>query len=654
MHRPALAVFLLLFGIYMLTASGHFYAVDEERMFEVTGSLARYGSFALNPEQNDQPPQYSQYGPGQSIAALPLYYLGKLIATLYPPEAEAFVLRAVAGWFNPFVTAAIGALLVVAVRRLGYSSRTGVYVALLYGLATTAWPHSKTFFAEPLVALLLFGSFVLMGEPRTKNREQRTSFASETSSPFSVLRSPFFVLFLSGLLAGLAPTVKIQSAIFLPILGLWVLAIVWQGRTQHAVASLGAYCLGAALPLTLLAWYQWAAFGHPLRTGYGGNVLADFSTPFLQGLAGLLLSPGRGLFWYAPITLLVPIALLLLARRHGGIALLCAAIIVAHLVFYAKWIAWDGAGAWGPRFLNSALPFMLLPFAALVDERRKTKDERGKTTSDRRSLRPSSFVLRLLLLLTIPVQLAGLAINFNAFFAQLNYRQPDDYRLSESAIVGHWAMFTRQLQTHYEVLFAPGVALEGVANTEGAGQLPRWAGPAAQIVLRPPPARTVQVELDLSSCWMEPDPQPLTLLLNGTALLRKTTACPARRYHLLLPGGRNVLSLQTTGWRPAEFGIAKEGELGVYLHNLRADADGVALPIYGYRLPITPMPESSSGQRRWAGDYRFGHWDFWWWYLYHSGWPARANTLLAVLWLALAGGALVSGILFMKGRTINR
>jgi hypothetical protein len=215
-------------------------------------------------------------------------------------------------------------------------------------------------------------------------------------------------------------------------------------------------------------------------------------------------------------------------------------------------------------------------------------------------------------------------------------------------------MALRQLQTHYEVLLAPGVALEGVANTEGAGQLPRWALPQAQVIVRPPPARLMRIELDLTSCWMEPDPQQLTIWLDGLPLVRNTIACPARRYHLLLPARRTVLNLQTTGWRPAEFGIEKAGELGVYLNKLSVSADGTLLPVYGYRLPITPMPESSSAQRRWAGDHRYGHWDFWWWYLYHSGWPVQANMLFAALWLALALGSLGMSVLMLRGKTFNR
>src|SRR5688572_30644988 len=66
--KAAAALFGLLLGVYLLTSGGHFYAVDEEMMFNVTESLALHGSFALNPGHLDSVTKYSQYGPGQSIA----------------------------------------------------------------------------------------------------------------------------------------------------------------------------------------------------------------------------------------------------------------------------------------------------------------------------------------------------------------------------------------------------------------------------------------------------------------------------------------------------------------------------------------------------------------------------------------------------------
>lgn len=193
--RGAAALFGVLFGLYLLTSGGHFYAVDEEMMFDVTESSALHGSFALNPSQLGAAPTYSQYGPGQSVAALPLFWLGRAIAGLFSPDAYPWLIRAIVSWFNPLITAAVAALLLVAVLRLGFGRRVAIGTALLYGLGTMAWPHSKTFFAEPLTALLFFGSYLALPVDTPRDGEPR----ERAWRPF----------LLAGLLAGLAPTVKI-------------------------------------------------------------------------------------------------------------------------------------------------------------------------------------------------------------------------------------------------------------------------------------------------------------------------------------------------------------------------------------------------------------------------------------------------------------
>jgi hypothetical protein len=262
--RVALAVFAILAGVYLLTTGGHTYAVDEEQMFSAAEGLALRGSLALNQPGPGEAPIYSIYGPAQSILALPLYLLGRMFAAVFPEHAYPWVTRGLVSWFNPFVTAAVAALIVLAAARLGYRLRAAAGAGLLYGLATMAWPHSKTFFAEPLTALLLFGAFVAIlymrgagepgsrgaGEPEPREAGSRERGAGEPGSRgagaqgsrvqgsqgpvFSFQLSVFSfqnrLLFLAGFLAGLAPAVKIQAVLGLPLLGFYAAYCVYTGR----------------------------------------------------------------------------------------------------------------------------------------------------------------------------------------------------------------------------------------------------------------------------------------------------------------------------------------------------------------------------------------------------------------------------------------
>jgi hypothetical protein len=80
---------------------------------------------------------------------------------------------------------------------------------------------------------------------------------------------------------------------------------------------------------------------------YGGS----FRTPLLHGLNVLLLSHGKSLFVFNPFLLLaIPGAVVLWRRDRWATALLLV-LVVARVLFYARWSAVTGGGTWGPRFL---------------------------------------------------------------------------------------------------------------------------------------------------------------------------------------------------------------------------------------------------------------------------------------------------------------
>lgn len=621
-QRAAQALFACLFGIYLLTSSGHNYAIDEELMFEVTENLVLHGGFALNAGSAAEPPQYSQYGPGQSIAALPLYGLGRALARMFPTQTYAFLTRAVVGWFNPLITAAVAALLYQAVCMLGYRHRVGLTTALLYGLGTMAWPHSKTFFAEPLTALLLFASFVLL---------LRLRHAPAASAP------QLWLVAISGLLAGLAPSVKVQTGVALPVLALYALlpavgTPAWSWRRGIVKASV--WSAGAGLGLGLLALYQFVLFGSVLQTGYGNSVWSDFNAPFWEGFNGQLWSSGRGIIWYAHPVLLLPAGLWLFRSRDPHVTLLCLLMALSHLLLYAKWVAWDGAGAWGPRFLNTVLPFMVLPLAAFLETLR------GWRTPGRTSL------LLAVVLLAVPVQVAGLTINMNAFFSATRSAETSYYRIADSAIVGHLRFATRQLRTLYNLHVAPNsvVLRDGFDYSEGRpAQVPRWTLPAATIAVRAQ-SFVAAVTLALDSCAVQPGPAQVTLEVGQQPLVVSHQPCPPRSYHLLVPSKSNTVRLGATAWEPSAVGIQRDGPLGVLLRHVSGDAAGRALAVQGELVPIPPMPAGQSSLRRWTSDHRLGHWDFWWWYLAHSPLSTELQVLLGGLWLTVGLGAIAWGV----------
>lgn len=611
--RTALACMALVAGILLLTTGGHTYAIDEEMMLSAAYGVVTRGNFTLS----DAPDaRVGTYGPGQSLVAAPLLIVGLGAAALLPPEAHHWAVRAAVSWLNPLITGAVAALLCVAAAQLGLSRLAAVAVALIYGLATPAWPHSKTFFAEPLTALLLFGSLVVAQGPG---------------------RRAGGWMALAGLLAGLAPAVKIQAGLFLPFLGLWVLWLGYaRGSWRGALVAGSAWGLGAFGGLALLGAYQWLVFGNPLVSGYGSGAASVFQNDIWLGLYGLVLSPGKSLLLYAPPLLLWPPGVVLLWRRDRGLAALCVALAAANLLFYARLNFWHGDGAWGPRYLTILLPFLVLPLAPVVEAAREQVGLR--------------LALLLTLILAVPVQLGGVSISLNAYLGAQPRDQQRYFVPAQSPLLGHLRLLARQLGDRYAQHLAPGtlVLAEGFSYSEGdraAGeQLPRWSGTEARLALRPAGGEPVLLTLELDGCRPPPLPAAaVTLALDGRRL-DGGSPCPGRRYRMVLPPRPTTITLSAPGWRPAEAGIRREGELGVLVRDAAVEQGAARLALAGELVPIPPMPAGQVQQRKWNSDYRLGHFDFWWWFLGYTPLAPGQRAAAAAIWLAAGLVLVVAGI----------
>ena len=146
-----------------------------------------------------------------------------------------------------------------------------------------------------------------------------------------------------------------------------------------AAGALAAHRIGGSSALTrYAAWglptaaflvvYNVIAFGSPVGALYGSPIPWVFPPP---GLAGLLVSPSRGLFVYSPFLLLAvagiwrawrtpPDAATVLVRETSVAA-------IASWVAYAS-VAWWWAGwSYGNRYLLDAVPLLTLAIAYAID-----------------------------------------------------------------------------------------------------------------------------------------------------------------------------------------------------------------------------------------------------------------------------------------------
>jgi hypothetical protein len=183
----------------------------------------------------------------------------------------------------------------------------------------------------------------------------------------------------SGALAGFAVLVKVAHLVAVLPLGLWLLWMVFRGEGHrgldpgHRRRALGFSLLWTSLVLVFVstvAIYNVARFGSALETGYGDEATRLTTAPWV-GLAGLLISPGKGILWYAPPLLLAIVGWRALARRRCDVAGLALAVGAGPLLLASVYYQWHGGGSWGPRLLLPILPVALLGAGEVLERARR-------------------------------------------------------------------------------------------------------------------------------------------------------------------------------------------------------------------------------------------------------------------------------------------
>jgi hypothetical protein len=356
----SLLLFLLLLGAYLATGRVHL-SGDSLPARYLPWSLLRHGSFALDrfPEVYEEPRAWaplldglpyfvrrhgghylSSYSPGPALVALPIVAMPVLAGapTAWAPALEKLAASVIAALSAAFVFLSLERLV---------SRRWAVALTLIYGLGTSTlsvssqalWQHGPTQLAVAVMVWAITGPIA--------GREA----------------------WLAGLAMASAAAIRGSNALLVLPVGLW---LVW----RHPRLS-PWLALGAAPAVAAVAAYNLAYFGAPtpggarLTTAPVWTLFAQ--TPFLEGLAGVLASPARGLFVYSPV-LLFSLAGAALAWRHGPPVLVPLGAGAALLVvLVSNWAVWWGGHCWGPRLLADALPIfavLLAPAARWIGPRR--------------------------------------------------------------------------------------------------------------------------------------------------------------------------------------------------------------------------------------------------------------------------------------------
>lgn len=418
-RRIAFFLALLLFGIYLLSFNGRITLSDGLSMLAVTDSFVKRGDvstdqmwtyFGAKSVAAADGEVYSKYGYGTSLLSAPLYALALLV-----PNSGLMQVTLLA---PAIATALTAALLYLAARLLKISPLVSVLLALLFGLATPAWVYAKEFWSEPFAALTLFTAFYFLLCYRDTAATRDALFA--------------------GILLGLALTVRTTNILFVPVY-LWYGFIRFDARARLNFLSklhrrsLIAFLVPVSLLLVSIFIYNYIRFQNPLTTGYRAD--EDFSNNILLGMYGLLFSPGKGLFVYAPFLAVIPFGVWQFLKTQRRELALISVLFLGHLLLFAAWYYWWGGTNWAARFLVPTLPFLVLlcaPFLKLLRE-------------SRRNLALASLLSLFVVLVAISLvnELAGVSVNSLTYRLRVITLSPNPdwdsiFLLALSPLLGHW------------------------------------------------------------------------------------------------------------------------------------------------------------------------------------------------------------------------
>ncbi|MFA6448181.1 MAG: hypothetical protein WCX65_01825 [bacterium] len=434
----ALLLFIFFFSVFSLTLEGLPTGGDALGMFLVTNTLVEDGSFFLADSSQvvlrhgRDGKLVSKYGIGQSLAEIPAYLVARIAAARTNTIDPAFLLFFITSFTSPLICAALCGLFFLMCLRIWGDFKTALALTFLLGLGTLVWPHSKTLFSEPLQTLCLAGGFYALIAYRESGGARRAFAAG----------------FLLGLMAAAKPFLLLAAA---PAAFYFLASLRSRPRGERRAAAFAAFAAPFAFWIAVILWYNWARFGGIFEFGYLGGADRDgvhgFSVPLLVGLHGLLFSSGKGLLFFVPSLILLVFAWMPFAKKRPALAWTVAATFVIMLFGYAKWNAWSGDFAWGPRFLLPAVPLLILPLGALFDRAGFSRRLAGRA------------VIGAAFLISFLVQILGVSVSASEYLIIANraspyngFFNPARVELRDNILSEHYIPEYSQLAGHYWLL----------------------------------------------------------------------------------------------------------------------------------------------------------------------------------------------------------
>lgn len=337
-------IFIFFAGVYILTIGTPFYSIDAQTMYDTSRALAFEQTIAFPPDFIS--PQlkpgrdgrlYSQYDPGLPLIAAPVVHWSDSLA-----KSQLWNRYAFSAYMVEWIPALFAAAGLCGLYALAETKKKGLLAVVAAGLCTPLWPYARMFFPEGTLAGLLMLAF------------------------WGAYRGGWWGNLGAGAALGLMILIRAPAGIYVP-------PIVWlagskglsdipekRGKALTLILRYGSLLFFPFLAGLVLLYHNFIRYGDVFTSGYSYSGQA-FNTPLWEGVYGMLLSPGKGVFWYAPLLFVSVWKFPVFYRKNPRLAQAILLATAGVLLLYGRWWAWHGGWCWGPRFLVPILPLWMLP-----------------------------------------------------------------------------------------------------------------------------------------------------------------------------------------------------------------------------------------------------------------------------------------------------
>lgn len=349
------SIFIFFWALFALSNNG-FDTSEGGYHYQVAVQIIKYGQLSFDTLPNGVfqiAPNgrfYAGHEIGNTLFMLPTAFFNVLLETVLSrfishdsiEKLQQFILSFQAGIYSSITATIFFAILRT---RFAQGIIPSFSATICLVITTYFWNYSRNLYDGVLCTTLLTSSFFLLLRYRQKNN-------------LWYLVGCFILLGFS-----LITRVSMVLAIFVSLV--YLINQYW----SHLEIRIKEIFLAL---ITLLPFFIWQCWYNYIRTGifykspvqtavYANNNALDGN--IFVGLTGLLFSPGKSLFIYAPLLILSVFLFKRFYKQHQKEAIYIAALTILWFLLHSKLRSWYGAWGWGPRHFITILPILFLPFS---------------------------------------------------------------------------------------------------------------------------------------------------------------------------------------------------------------------------------------------------------------------------------------------------